>query len=128
MLEYLHKRTKFFVCALILLMPLMWVLGQTAYGNKDSIQYYNQQSLKFRHQNQIAPAMEALEKAARLAEKDEDLKALLDTFHKMALLYLEIDDRETTLFYWDRAGVLLKDTEYPYGDAVHQFIGLAVYL
>ena len=66
--------------------------------------------------------MEALEKAANLAEKNENLKALLDTYHKFALLYLEIDDRETTLFYWDRAGVLLKDTEYPYGKAVHQFI------
>ena len=52
-------------------------------------------------------------KAATLAEKNEDLKALLDTYHKFALLYLEIDDRETTLFYWDRAGVLLKDIEYP---------------
>ena len=66
--------------------------------------------------------MVALEKAAKLAEKNEDLKALLDTYHKFALLYLEIDDREATLFYWDRAGVLLKDTEYPYGEAVHQFI------
>lgn len=66
--------------------------------------------------------MEVLEKAANLAERNEDLKALLDTYHKFALLYLEIDDRETTLFYWDRAGVLLKDTEYPYGEAVHQFI------
>ena len=66
--------------------------------------------------------MEALEKAAKLAENNEDLKALLDTYHKFGLLYLEIDDRETTLFYWDRAGVLLKDIEYPYGEAVHRFI------
>ena len=58
----------------------------------------------------------------KLAENNEDLKALLDTYHKFGLLYLEIDDRETTLFYWDRAGVLLKDIEYPYGEAVHRFI------
>ena len=66
--------------------------------------------------------MEALEKAAKLAERNEDLKALLDTYHKFALLYLEINDRETTLFYWDRAGVLLNDTEYPYGEAIHKYI------
>ena len=96
--------------------------AQTRIASNDSLSYYYQQALDFRHQDKIAPAMVALEKAAKLAENSEDLKALLDTFHKMALLYLEIDDRETTLFYWDRAGVLLKDTAYPYGEAVHKFI------
>ena len=126
MLERLHKNTLIMVCLITLLLPLIWVKGQTPIDQKDSLQYYYRQSTFFRHQNKIAPAMEALEKAARLAEKNEDLKALLDTYHKFALLYLEIDDRETTLFYWDRAGVLLKDIEYPYGEAVHQFINASL--
>ena len=126
MLERLHKNTLIMVCLITLLLPLIWVKGQTPIVQKDSLQYYYRQSTFFRHQNKIAPAMEALEKAARLAEKNEDLKALLDTYHKFALLYLEIDDRETTLFYWDRAGVLLKDIEYPYGEAVHQFINASL--
>ena len=122
MFEHLHRNTFVLVCIAILALSSLAVSGQQFHSPKDSLEYYFQQALTNRHQNRIAPAMEALEKASRLAEKEEDLKALLDTFHKMALLYLAIDDRETTLFYWDRAGVLLKDTEYPYGDAVHQFI------
>ena len=122
MLEHIHKTTKALVCNCTMLLSVFWIMAQTSYSPKDSLDYYYYQSLTLRHQNKIAPAMEVLEKAANLAERNEDLKALLDTYHKFALLYLEIDDRETTLFYWDRAGVLLKDTEYPYGEAVHQFI------
>ncbi len=122
MLEHIHKTTKALVCNCAMLLSVFWIMAQTSYSPKDSLDYYYYQSLTLRHQNKIAPAMEVLEKAANLAERNEDLKALLDTYHKFALLYLEIDDRETTLFYWDRAGVLLKDTEYPYGEAVHQFI------
>jgi signal transduction histidine kinase/CheY-like chemotaxis protein len=105
-----------------MLLSFSGIIAQNSSTQKDSLQFYYQQSLTYRHQNKIAPAMEVLEKAAKFAEKNEDLKALIDTYHKFALLYLEIDDRETTLFYWDRAGVLLKDTEYPYAEAVHQFI------
>jgi len=122
MLEHLHKNIVSLVYLFILLWSIPWIKAQDTYSPKDSLQYYYQQSLTYRHQNKISPAMEALEKAAKLAEKSEDLKALLDTYHKFALLYLEIDDPETTLFYWDRAGVLLKNIEYPYGEAVHQFI------
>ena len=122
MLEHLHRNTKVLVSGLIMFLSSFWILAQNSYSPKDSLQYYYQQSLTFRHQNKISSAMEALEKAAKLAERNEDLKALLDTYHKFALLYLEINDRETTLFYWDRAGVLLNDTEYPYGEAIHKYI------
>ncbi len=122
MLEHLHKNTIAIVSLLIMLLSASGIMAQNSFDQKDSLQYYYQQSLTYRHQDKISLAMEVLEKAAKLAERNEDLKALLDTYHKFALLYLEIDDRETTLFYWDRAGVLLKDIEYPYGEAVHQFI------
>lgn len=122
MLKHFYKNTLGLVCYFIMLLSVTDSMAQETSAPTDSLQYYFQQSLYYRHQNQISPAMQALKKAANLAEKNEDLKALLDTYHKFALLYLEIDDRETTLFYWDRAGVLLKDTEYPYGEAIHQFI------
>ncbi len=67
-------------------------------------------------------ALESLEKAAELAEKNEDVKALVDSYHNLALLYLKLDKEETTLFFWDRAKSVLKDIEYPYGDAIHKFI------
>ncbi|MEO0570454.1 MAG: response regulator [Bacteroidota bacterium] len=122
MLEHLHKNTMVMVSLLMMLLSTSWIMAQNSFDQRDSLQFYYQQSLTYRHENKISPAMEVLEKAAKLAERNEDLKALLDTYHKFALLYLEINDRETTLFYWDRAGVLLKDIEYPYGEAVHQFI------
>ncbi|MBT8186422.1 MAG: response regulator [Croceitalea sp.] len=104
---------------------LLFALGTSAQDSivaDTSLESYFKEARFYRHQNKLSPALEALDKAAKTAEKEENLKALLDTYHKFALLYLELDDRETTLFYWDRAGVLLKDTQYPYGDAVHKFI------
>ncbi|MDT0622840.1 hybrid sensor histidine kinase/response regulator [Croceitalea vernalis] len=87
-----------------------------------SIEDFHTQARIFRHQNKLDKALKALNQASKLAEEKEDLKSLLDTFHKFALLHLEIGDEENTQFYWDRASVLLKDIEYPYGDAVHKYI------
>ena len=122
MLEHLFRNTKVLVGISVLLLSISGVKAQDSHIPKDSLQYHYQQALTYRHQNNISSAMQALEKAAKLAEQNEDVKALIDTYHKFALLFLEIDDRETTLFYWDRAGVLLKDIEYPHGEAVHQYI------
>lgn len=122
MLKYIHKVSINLILLGIMLLSNFWLGAQDTIGSNETLQSYYQQALTFRHQNKVSPAMEALDKAAKLAEQNEDLKALLDTYHKFALLYLELNDRETTLFYWDRAGVLLKDTEYPYGEAVHKFI------
>ncbi|UOY07482.1 response regulator [Muricauda sp. SCSIO 64092] len=122
MLKHFHKTSIISVYVFVMLLSAPWIMAQGSIGSKDSLEYYYGQALTFRHQNKISMAMEALDKAAKLSEEKEDIKALLDTFHKMALLYLELDNRETTIFYWDRAGVLLKDIEYPYGEAVHKFI------
>ncbi|MEM6864356.1 MAG: tetratricopeptide repeat protein, partial [Bacteroidota bacterium] len=62
--------------------------------------------LTYRHQNRIDKALETLNQAAEIAENNEDAKLLLDTYHQFARLYLEEGDRETALFYWDRAGIL----------------------
>ncbi len=67
-------------------------------------------------------ALETLDKAATLAESNENAKGLVDCYHKFAQLYLEMDKRETTIFYWDRAAVLLNELAYPYGRAVHKFL------
>lgn len=75
-----------------------------------------------RNQNRIDQALETLDKAAEEAEKNEDLKALIDSYHELAILYLKLDREGDTQFYWDRASVLLKDTAYPYGDAIHKYV------
>ncbi len=118
-----HKTARLIALAafFFLLHPLL-VKGQDSIASDKSIQAYHTEARIYRHQNKLAEALKALELAASKAEKQDNIKALLDTYHKFALLYLELDNRETTLFYWDRAGVLLKDIEYPYGSAVHKYI------
>ncbi|MDO1511920.1 ATP-binding protein [Maribacter confluentis] len=86
------------------------------------IQPYFDQARTFRNQNKIDLALETLNTAASEAEKNEDVKSLIDSLHELALLYLKIDKEGDTEFYWDRASVLLKDIEYPYGDAMHKYI------
>src|SRR5690606_32593661 len=76
----------------------------------------------FKNQDKLDLALEALKKASDLAEADENAKALIDCYNQFALLYLEMGKEENTQFFWDRANVLLKDVEYPYGTAVHKYI------
>lgn len=88
---------------------------------KDVAPYLNE-ARNLRNQNKIALALETLDKAATEAEKNEDVKALIDSYHELAILYLKLDREGDTQFYWDRASVLLKDTAYPYGEAIHKYI------
>ncbi|WP_350287829.1 response regulator [uncultured Croceitalea sp.] len=96
--------------------------GQDTTSQNKAIETYYDEARIFRHQSNLSEALKALNQAAKIAEEKEDIKALLDTYHKFSLLYLELGDTQTTLFYWDRASVLLKDIEYPYADAVHKYI------
>lgn len=91
-------------------------------GSNSSIQPYFDQARKFRNQDKIDLALETLNTAANEAEKNEDIKSLIDSLHELALLYLKLDKEGDTEFYWDRASVLLKDIAYPYGDAMHKYI------
>ncbi len=86
------------------------------------VQTYFDLARKYKNESKIDLALETLEKAAKEAEKNEDVKALINSYHEFALLYLKLDKEETTLFYWDRAKALLKDVEYPYGDAIRKYI------
>jgi signal transduction histidine kinase/CheY-like chemotaxis protein len=109
-------------------MALLLVLGlggltiaQETTPYKDVAPYLNE-ARNLRNQNKIDLALETLDKAAAEAEKNEDVKALIDSYHELAILYLKLDREGDTQFYWDRASVLLKDTAYPYGDAIHKYI------
>ena len=108
-----------------MLFALLFAIGLKAQDsiakNKSIVDYHNEARF-YRHQNNLTEALKALKESERIAEEKEDLKSLLDTFHKFALLYLELGDDQSTQFYSDRASVLLKDIEYPYGDAVHKYI------
>ncbi len=116
------------------LLILAFCAFQSAYAQETpspdrSVQSYFDQALVLKNQNKIDRALEVLNRAAELAEKNEDEKALVDSYHRFALLYLELDKTDNTLFYWDRAKVLLNDIAYPYGNAVHKYIeAIVLYL
>ncbi|WP_194528136.1 ATP-binding protein [Zobellia roscoffensis] len=92
-----------------------------AVENND-VRIYFEEARAYRNRDQTDLALEALEKASKVAEENEDVKALIDCYHKFALVYLKLKKEETTYFYWDRAKALLKDIEYPYGNAMQKYI------
>lgn len=100
--------------------------AQNDLGSTTKVQSIFDDFLQYRHQNQIEKALESLNEAAEIAESNEDAKLLLDTYHQYARLFLEENDKETSLFYWDRASILLKDLSYPYGEAFHKYLEAAL--
>ena len=120
-LLFLNKAIKTLIVPIFILATITCVFPQDSVSQND-IQSYFDQARKFKNQDKIDLALETLNTAANEAEKNEDIKALIDSLHELALLYLKIDKEGDTEFYWDRASVLLKDVAYPYGDAMHKYI------
>ncbi|NND79109.1 MAG: hybrid sensor histidine kinase/response regulator, partial [Maribacter sp.] len=89
---------------------------------QNEVQAYFNEARTLGNKNQIDQALISLDKAAALAEENKDVKTLIDSYHMFALLYLKLDKVKTTMFYWDRAKTLIKDVEYPYGDAIDKYI------
>ncbi|NHF60788.1 response regulator [Flavobacteriaceae bacterium TP-CH-4] len=79
--------------------------------------------MTYRHQNKLDLALVALENAAKVAEQNDDIKAVIDALHKFSIVYLELDKKSNSEVYWDRANAQLKKMEYPFGNAVQKFIG-----
>ena len=117
-----HNRFKIALIACALFCSLQLVLGQKADADGQDIEYYFEQTRIYQNQNNIDLALESLDKAAAVAESNENEKGLVDCYHKFAQLYMELDKRETTIFYWDRAAVLLNEMAYPFGHAVHKYL------
>ena len=89
---------------------------------KEGVVTYFKEAMDYSNRNEMELALESLVKASKLAEKNEDVKSLIDSYHKFAMYYLKLDKEKNSLFYWDRAKVLLKEVEYPYGNAVQKFV------
>ncbi|WP_245871821.1 tetratricopeptide repeat-containing hybrid sensor histidine kinase/response regulator [Sediminicola luteus] len=86
------------------------------------MQSYFVRALTLRNENRIDLAFDTLKKATEKAEEMEDVKALADTYHQIAILNLRINKDRAAEFYWDRAKVLLDNLSYPYGKAMHKYI------
>ncbi len=116
-----YKRIKLLAIILVFLCCGQSVSAQNK-SVHDDVQAYFNEARTFGNKNQIDLALTSLDQAAALAEENKDVKTLIDSYHMFALLYLKLDKVSTTKFYWDRAKVLLKDIEYPYGDAIYKYI------
>nr|WP_297785281.1 response regulator [uncultured Allomuricauda sp.] len=81
--------------------------------------------MQYRHESKVDQAMEALERAANIAESNEDTNLLLDIYHQMSKLLLEEGDIDTAEFYWGRATYYLKDNSYPLAEAFHLYMDAA---
>ncbi|MGB5555809.1 MAG: ATP-binding protein [Flavobacteriaceae bacterium] len=99
---------------------MLHVAAQQPDSLQNNIQHYFQQALSYQNQDQINLALETLEKAAQIAEEQQNEKALIDAYHKFALINLRLNKEAT--FYSDRAKGMLEEIEYPYGDAMQKYI------
>ncbi|WP_225901903.1 tetratricopeptide repeat-containing sensor histidine kinase [Zobellia barbeyronii] len=122
-LDFLHIGLKRILSIFVLIWVVQNAQAQDSLVVENSdVRIYFEEARAFRNRDQTDLALEALEKASKVAEKNEDVKALIDCYHKFALVYLKLKKEETTYFYWDRAKALLKDIEYPYGNAMQKYI------
>ncbi|CAM4350613.1 tetratricopeptide repeat-containing hybrid sensor histidine kinase/response regulator [Zobellia nedashkovskayae] len=122
-LDFLHNGLKRILSIFVLIWVVQNAQAQDSLIVENSdVRIYFEEARAFRNRDQTDLALEALEKASKVAEKNEDVKALIDCYHKFALVYLKLKKEETTYFYWDRAKALLKDIEYPYGSAMQKYI------
>lgn len=116
-----YKKLLNFLLLFLFIATSSYSVAQDSIPYKD-LESYFVEARKLRNQNKIDLALETLDKASKEAEKNEDIKALIDSLQELALLYLQLNKEGDTEFYWDRASVLLKDIAYPYGDAMHKYI------
>ncbi len=111
---------------LCLILCIQTTIAQNDGNSASEVKSIFNDFMKYRHENDVDKALETLSQAADIAERNEDSKLLLDTYHEYARLYLEEGDRETAIFYWDRASILLKDTSYSFGQAFHLYLDAAL--
>nr|WP_298794730.1 ATP-binding protein [uncultured Allomuricauda sp.] len=119
------------ICSAKWVVLCIFLCAQVSFGQSDvnstaDVQSIFDQFTVYRHQNKIDKALETLDQAAEIAENNEDAKLLLDTYHQYARIFLEEGDRETTIFYLDRASILLKDLSYSFGQATHNYLEAAL--
>ncbi|PCJ92708.1 MAG: hybrid sensor histidine kinase/response regulator [Flavobacteriaceae bacterium] len=120
--KYPHIIIKNLLLLWVLILPVLNLHSQEETTAKKDLPSYFIEAISFKNQNKLDTALETLNEAAKLAESNEDVKGLIDCYHKIALVYLDMWDSKTSTFYWDRAKVLLRDIEYRFGNATHRYI------
>ncbi len=126
-LSALHKRMgKYLLLALHFFLCTQVIHAQFGGSSTEKVLTIFQEFNQYRHENKFDKALETLNEAANIAENNEDEKLLVDTYHQYARIYLEEGDYDTAIFYWDRAGNVLKYSSYSYGQAFHLYLDAAL--
>jgi len=115
------------LCFYVFLFVGQIALSQENETLRDEVEMHVLASKKYKNQDKIVLALSSLEKALKGAEKTEDIKLIIDCYHEFSLLYYHLNKIDQSVLYWDRADTLLKEMQYPYGQAFHKFID-ALYL
>ena len=129
-----HINSKTTLLAWVFLMCIQFTQGQKDDAKAQLVDslgrdltYYFDEARLLKNQNKLDLAIKSVEKAAELAEVNDNVKALIDSYNRFAILYLELGkDQDRALFFLDRAKTLLKDVEYPYGNAIYRYVDALV--
>lgn len=114
------------ILAIVFVLHSFGTRAQDTYLAKDTMATVYKEARTLRNQNEISSAIDVLNKATEIAEKNDNPKTLVDIYQKIALLHIELNDHDTASFYRDRAGAILKSTEYRLGDAFQKFIDATI--
>ncbi|SDF37752.1 tetratricopeptide repeat-containing hybrid sensor histidine kinase/response regulator [Cellulophaga baltica] len=103
---------------------LFWqaTYSQDSIATYQEVEDYFALARTYKNQDKLDLSLESVYKALKKAEKLEDLKTIIDCYHELSLLYLKLNKIDQSIQLWQRADVLLKDSEYPYGSATHRYI------
>jgi len=107
---------------LMLVINVEHLQGQIDSTSTENITTLFQEAKILENQSQLDLALIVLNKAQTLAEQNNDKKGSIDSYHKLALLYLKLNKEETAEIFWDRSKAFLDDIAYPYGDGVFRLI------
>lgn len=97
-----------------------------AQENVQDLKSYYDKAYELKHQNKISGALEVLNNAISIAEKNKNPKDQVDIYQKIAFLHIELNNHETANFYRERANALLKNTEYRLGDGRQKLIDATI--
>ncbi|WP_354616477.1 tetratricopeptide repeat-containing hybrid sensor histidine kinase/response regulator [Sediminicola arcticus] len=117
-----YKRILKILLMMVVMTTSQFISAQDNTPPEKDINAYLSEARKFKNQNQIDLALKAMAKAADLAEVDDDIKTVIDSYHEISLLNLKLGQEENALWYYERAGVSLEDITYPQGSATHLYI------
>jgi len=117
-----HIRIHKILVLLVFFAVAPFLQGQIDSTTTDSISVYFAEARILQNQNKLDLALNTLKKAEELAERKDDKKLLVDSYHKQAILFLQLDKQDGAEIFWDRSKGLLENIEYPYGDAIFKYI------